>query len=148
MNLKLNLLPYSRLLLRGPNICKHHLDLQKLLLVAKNLNVFVQYFFTIEVVYFKFLLHTWCKIWKSKSFCKYLNSKYFFLEEIFTSSQIFGPRNNNLLCGNLCQRTNSGALRHKWKPLYSITCNTLYIITCNWTLQLVHYISYWYNFME
>ena len=43
----LHAIPYGGLLLRGPNICEiceHHLDLQKFLLVAKDLNVFGQYF--------------------------------------------------------------------------------------------------------
>jgi len=74
-------IPYSKLPLKGPNICEHHSDLQKFLLVA---NVFVQYFYLIKVVYFRFFLHTWNKIqkssWKSKSLHKYLNSKYFFWE--------------------------------------------------------------------
>ena len=41
-------LPYSGLLLQGTKlreICEHHLDSQKFLLVAKDLNVFVQHFY-------------------------------------------------------------------------------------------------------
>ena len=41
-------IPYSGLLLRGPNICKiceHHLDSQKFLLVAKDLNVSFNIFY-------------------------------------------------------------------------------------------------------